>query len=87
MGSRPVIYLITFACYGHHLHGSESGSFDREHNTPGTPILATDSARAAAERKRMNQPPFNLDKIRRGAVLLAIQRCARIAAGVCSRPM
>ena len=27
-------YLITFACYGCHLHGQESGSVDRGHNLP-----------------------------------------------------
>ena len=29
-------YLITFACYGCHLHGSESGSVDHEHYVQGT---------------------------------------------------
>jgi hypothetical protein len=57
-----VIYLITFACYGRHLHGCESGSVDHEHNVPGTPILEVDSARAAAERERLDQPPYNLDQ-------------------------
>src|SRR6266446_4923630 len=47
--SSPVTYLITFACYGCHLHGSESGSVDREHNVHGTPLLEVDLARVAAE--------------------------------------
>jgi REP element-mobilizing transposase RayT len=68
-----VTYLITFACYGCHLHGSESGSVDREHNVRGTPLLEVDSARAAAEGERMDQAPYNLDQIRRDAVLEAIQ--------------
>ena len=73
-----MIYLITFVCYGCHLHGSESGSVDQEHNVPGTPTLQVDSARAAAERERMNQAPYDLDQIRRDAVLEAIQEvCAR----------
>jgi REP element-mobilizing transposase RayT len=73
-----VIYLITFVCYGCPLHGSESGSVDQEHNVPGTPILEVDSARAADERKRMDQAPYDLDQIRRDAVLEAIQEvCAR----------
>jgi len=72
-----VVYLITFACYGHHLHGSESGSVDRDHHVPGTPILEVDSARAAAERERMDQTPYNLDQLRRDVVLQAIQEvCA-----------
>ena len=66
-------YLITFACYGCHLHGDELGSVDREHNLPGSPVLEADPARAAAERERMHQPLYNLDQIRRDAVLEAIQ--------------
>jgi hypothetical protein len=72
-----MIYLITFACYGHHLHGSESGSVDRGHNVHGTPILEVDSTRAAAEGELMDQAPYVLDQIRRDAVLEAIQEvCA-----------
>lgn len=77
MVPQPVIYLITFACYGCHLHGSESGSVDRGHNVPGTPILELDPVRAAAEKERMEQAPYDLDQIRRDAVLGAIQEvCA-----------
>jgi REP element-mobilizing transposase RayT len=68
-----VTYLITFACYGCHLHGSESGSVDREHNAPGTPMLDVDSERAAADGERMDQDRYHLDQIRRNAVLEAIQ--------------
>jgi REP element-mobilizing transposase RayT len=72
-----VTYLITFACYGAHLHGSETGSVDRKHNVPGTAILEMDSERAAAERERMDQPPYHLDQIRRDAVVEAIREvCA-----------
>ena len=70
-------YLITFVCYGRHLHGCESGSVDHEHNVPGTPILEVDPARAAAEQERMDQAPYCLDQIRRDVVLEAIQEvCA-----------
>jgi hypothetical protein len=68
-----VTYLITFTCYGCRLHGSESGSIDRAHNAPGTPLLAVDPARAAAEGERMDQAPYHLDEIRRDAVREAIQ--------------
>ena len=37
-----VTYLITFACYGCHLHGDESGSVDREHNLPGSRLVTGD---------------------------------------------
>jgi len=30
---RPLTYLITFSCYGSHLHGSENGSVDRDHQS------------------------------------------------------
>lgn len=72
-----MIYLITFACYGCHLHGCDSGSVDDQHNVPGTPILEADSARATAEQERMDQAPYHLDQIRRDAVLEAIREvCA-----------
>ena len=72
-----MIYLITFACYGSHLHGSEAGSVDRENNSHGTAILDLDFARAAAETERMDQAPYSLDQIRRDVVLEAIQEvCA-----------
>jgi REP element-mobilizing transposase RayT len=66
-------YLITFACYGCHLHGNGSGSVDPTHNVPGTPILEEDAARAAWEEQRMDQPAYHLDQIRRNAILEAIQ--------------
>ncbi|MGP0071920.1 MAG: transposase [Bryobacteraceae bacterium] len=71
-------YLITFACYGSHLHGDESGSVDRNHSVPGHRTLDTDAARVAHERDLMDQPPYLLDdEFWRTAVLDAIQ-------GVCS---
>src|SRR5436190_13312300 len=73
----PVTYLITFACYGCHLHGSESGSVDREHNVPATRILEADSVRAASEREIMDQAPYHLNQIHRDVVLQAIEEvCA-----------
>ncbi len=72
-----MVFLITFVCYGRHLHGSESGSVDRGHNVLGSPLLEADSGRAEAERERMEQPAYSLDLIRRNAVLEAIQEvCA-----------
>ena len=70
-------YLITFACYGCHLHGAASGSVDATHNVPGNPVLNEDSARAAFEERRMDQPAYHLDQIRRDAVLEAIQGVCR----------
>ena len=70
-------YPITFACYGCHLHGDESGSVDVAHNVPGTPILEANFLRAAHEKLRMDQIPYHLDRIRRDAVLEAIQEVCR----------
>ena len=66
-------YLITFACYGCRLHGSESGSVDPAHNVPGTPILEGNPERTAFEEQRMDQSPYYMDQTRRDAVLEAMQ--------------
>jgi REP element-mobilizing transposase RayT len=72
-----VTYLITFACYGCHLHGDELGSVDRKHKLYGSRLAGGDSQRILAERQRMDQPPYDLDRNRRSAVLTAIlERCA-----------
>jgi hypothetical protein len=44
-------YFITFACYGGHLHGDESGSVDRRHNLHGSRLLESDPQRAATFRR------------------------------------
>ena len=66
-------YFITFACYGGHLHGDESGSVDRRHNLPGSRLLEADPQRALAERQRMSQAPYFLDRDSRAAVLEALR--------------
>jgi REP element-mobilizing transposase RayT len=68
-----VTYLITFACYGCHLHGDESGSVDRNHNVPGHRVVDPDEARASRERDLMDQAPYFLNASIRGPVLDAIQ--------------
>jgi len=75
--NRPLAYLITFSCYGSHLHGSENGSVDRDHNLVGIRYLAPEPGllRARAERKR--EPSYALDDERRGIVLAPIRQvCA-----------
>ena len=64
-------YLITFACYGAHLHGDESGSIDPSHNFPGSPVLKPNSRREAFEREQMGQAPYRLGRDQRIAVLKA----------------
>jgi len=64
-----VIYLITFACYGCHLHGDRSGSVNRHHNLPGGRLLEADSQLLQAEQRNMDQPPYRPDLKRRKIIL------------------
>ena len=66
-------YLITFACYGCHLHGDDSGSVDKDHNLPGSRLLVADPRRVATERQRIDQPPCRMDANRRDVVLASIR--------------
>jgi REP element-mobilizing transposase RayT len=73
-----VTYLITFACYGSHLHGDDSGSVDREHNLFGSRLVAADLKRISAERGHMDQPQYSLDRKSREAVLASVlERCSQ----------
>lgn len=70
-------YLITFTCYGAHVHGDARVSVDRKHNVPGTRMLDENFNRAFAERRLMDQRPHELDQPRRQIVLDAIiERCS-----------
>jgi REP element-mobilizing transposase RayT len=71
-------YLITFACYGCHLHGDPEGSVDRKHNLPGSPLVEPNPKRVSEERHLMEQPPYRMDAQRRQAVLASIvDRCSQ----------
>jgi len=67
-------YLITFACYGAHLHGDDAGSVDQNHNLFGSHLVQPDPQRARAEREKMPQPPYLLDAESRQVVLTAVRR-------------
>jgi REP element-mobilizing transposase RayT len=66
-------YCLTFACYGCHRHGDESGSVDRSHNLPGSRVLEADPTQAATERQGMLQTPYSLDRNSQAAVLEALR--------------
>jgi REP element-mobilizing transposase RayT len=70
-------YFITFACYGAHLHGDESGSVDRHHNLFGGRLLEADPQRAATEGRSMNHPPYELDGDSRAVVLQVLKEVCR----------
>jgi REP element-mobilizing transposase RayT len=62
-------YLITFTCYGAHVHGDQSGTVDRKHNLPGSRLLNPDPVRAAIEGQLMQHRLYLLDETRRVLVL------------------
>jgi REP element-mobilizing transposase RayT len=66
-------YFITFACYGVHLHGDESGIVDRRHNTPGRPFAEASAERVAVKRRQMDQEPYHLDRMRQAIVFDALR--------------
>ena len=65
-------YLITFVCYGSHLHGDESGSVDRHHNLFGSRVAEFNATRIAVMREQIDQDPYVLDPMRRVVVLHAL---------------
>jgi REP element-mobilizing transposase RayT len=76
MNDAPLAYFITFTTYGTWLPGRDPGSVDREHNQFGSPLLAPDPEREAAQRGKMRQPEYRLDERRRSIVLQTIREVA-----------
>ena len=66
-------YFITFACYGTHLHGDESGIVDQHHNAFGSPFAEASPQRHAVKHEQMDQLPYCLDQDRRMTVLSALR--------------
>lgn len=77
MMREPLAYFITFTTYGTWLHGRAEGSVDRGHNVPGTPFLPSNTNQESDRRKRMRQPEYVLDEVRRQVVLRTILEVAR----------
>ena len=72
-----MVYLITFACYGCHLHGDLEGSVNRTHRVYGGPLVPAKPGLAEAERQSMDQSAYAMDASRREIVLRSLQeRCA-----------
>ena len=67
-------YLITFSCYGSHIHGDELGSVDRQHNRVGGPLAGADLRRARAVEGRMLFAPYLMQERDRTTVLEAAPR-------------
>lgn len=62
----PAGYFLTIHSYGTWLHGDERGSIDRKnHNVPGTPMVAANAECKKMERKLLKQPPVQFKKSQR----------------------
>ena len=70
-------YLITFACYGQHLHGDARGSVDRFHNQPGSRLRPESESRQKIELGLMKEPAYRLDRRARRLALDAIREACR----------
>ena len=71
--AHPLAYLITFTCYGSHLHGGEPGSVDRNQRAFGARYVAPDVSRRTAAEERMDTAACSLAASHRAMVLQAIQ--------------
>lgn len=70
-------YLITFSCYGNHLHGDERGSVDRPHHIYRSPLADADPDRVLIERTHLREQPYSIQAERREIVLDAIKEACR----------
>jgi REP element-mobilizing transposase RayT len=68
-----VTYLITFSCYGNHLHGDEAGSVDRLHHIYRSHLVSTDPERTISERARLRESPYSIEPQQRDIVLQSIR--------------
>lgn len=69
-----MVYFLTFTCYGSHLHGAETGSFERR--ATGTRARPAHPGLEAAMRRAMVQEPFLLTSAHRPVVVAAVQALA-----------
>ena len=79
--ASPLAYLITFTCYGSHLHGDERGSVDPKHNLFGGHSVEPDSQRRRKAQRAMTDEFYVLDASRRATVLGRFEMSALTAGG------
>ena len=70
-------YLITFSCYGNHLHGDEQGSVDRLHHTYRSRLVDPDRDRALIERTQLRETPYVIGEEQRKIVLKTLLEVCR----------
>jgi len=68
-----VTYLITFACYGNHLHGTEPGSVDRLHHIYRSPLACADAGRLSNEQAPLRETPYSIRPEQRSVVLQSMK--------------
>jgi len=68
----PLAYFLTWTCHGQRLHGDDRGTVDRDHNTPGTPLLAADTRRQALNIERMKSAAVMLSAAMQAVVSHAV---------------
>ena len=66
-------YLLTFTCYGAHLHGDAFDSVDRHHDIPGSRLAESSPDRLSVVREQMDQASYLLDGDRRKMVLYTLR--------------
>jgi REP element-mobilizing transposase RayT len=66
-------FLITFSCYGTHIHGDESGSVDKLHHIYRSPLADEDPERAFIERTHLREQPYSIQPEQREIVMQSIR--------------
>ena len=73
----PLAYHVVFHCYGTRLPGDIRGTASRHRNIPGSIFIPYSPSRMRLNQKRMRQPPYELDIMRRRIVMQAIMEVCR----------
>lgn len=74
MFNEPLAYLITWTCYGTHLHGSQGGSYDDDTNQRGAEFVPPSYRYENLRRQQMKEEALVLGPKERGSVYRAILR-------------
>jgi len=76
--SFPLAYLLTFTCYGSHLHGDARGSIDRDHNCVGGRMVEPNPSWVSESSTIMTDRLYRLVPITRQVLLESMRRvCAQ----------
>ena len=76
MTADRAVYLITFSCYGHIVHGDAPYSIDRAHNGYRHAPVNISTRRSEYQRGLMREARYQLDRACREVVIAAIREVA-----------